>query len=136
MSLNLKVYGLIGVNGAGAYGVSEADKSLNYIETSAIVNEVEIDCYVKSRKSKLEVKSTGELAYMDCKVAPYMAEAKGMSKKDIKKRAIVTYRYRSPVDNTRQTGEHTIKNYRDDYKPGHEFTIFAHKENPKQTRWN
>ena len=134
--MSLKTYGIIGVIAAGAYGISEADKSMNYIETSAIVNEVKVDCYVKSSKGKLEVKATGDLAYMDCDIAPLIAEAKGMSKKDVKKRAVVTFRYRSPVDNTRQTGEHTISNYKGNYDPGREFKIFAHKENPEKTRWN
>jgi hypothetical protein len=134
--MSLKTYGIIGVIAAGAYGVSEADKSMNYIETSAIVNEVEVDCYAKNSNTKLEVKATGELAYMDCDIAPLIAEAKGMSKNDVKKRAVVTFRYRSPVDNSRQTGKHTISNYKDNYDPGREFKIFAHKEKPKKTRWN
>jgi len=134
--MGIKTFGIIGVVAAGAYGVSEADKSMNYIETSAIVNEIAVDCYVKSSSGKLESKSTGKLAYMDCDLAPYIAEAKGMSKNDVKKRAVVTFRYRSPVDNTRQTGEHTISNYKDNYDPGREFKIFAHKEKPKKTRWN
>ena len=115
------------------YGVSMADRSINYIETDAIVTKAEVDCFVKSGRSHIESKATKKMAYMDCEMAPLAAAEFGYKNSDIGKRTKFSYTYLSPVDGSHQKGEHESQNTQ--YKTGQKFKIYAHKENPGESRF-
>ena len=126
--------GIVGVI-ATVVGVSQADKTMNYIETDAIVTSADIDCYVKSGKRKLVEKKTDKMAYMDCKLAPYAAKEFGYDESDVRHRTKLTYKFSSPVDGSSQKGEHVDENS-GDYKVGKKIKIYAHKSEPGKNRFN
>lgn len=106
----------------------------NYTVVDAKITSVEIDCYVKKRKKKLVVKGTSEMAYMDCKIAPLAAEQFGYDQDDVHRRATITYRYRSPVDNKRYKGSYTRTGDIDDYKKGKIIRVHAHNSEPGKSK--
>ena len=134
MSLQLKLYGLVGAGLVGFYTISMTDRGMNYVETEARVIDSKVDCFVKAYKSKLIEKSTGKMAYMDCKLAPIAAEMHGYSKSDIRQRVQFTYEYVSPVDGSRQRDKHTAESNVERYGKGKTFTVYAHKEDPAKSR--
>lgn len=134
--MGLKIYAVMGGLAAVAVGVSEADKSANYIPTEATVTSAQIDCYVKNRKSQLVEQDTETRAYMDCELAPLAAEYHGYSGSDVRQRVTFEYRYKSPVDGSRQTGNHISTSDIEDYdRRGKKFMIHAHKEDPAKRRF-
>ncbi len=106
----------------------------NYTLVDARITSVEIDCYVKKRKKKLVEKGTGKLAYMDCEIAPLAAERFGYDDNDIHRRATITYRYRSPVDNKRYKGTYTRESNIDGYRKGRIIRVHAHTSEPGKSR--
>jgi hypothetical protein len=127
---NTKV-AVVGLFAVG-FAVSEGDKKLNYIETDAVVTSAKVDCFVKNGKNYVESKSTKQMAYMDCEMAPYAAAEFGFKDTDISKHTKLAFTYKSPVDGSKQTGEKE-----DDYiqyKIGQKIKIYAHKSDPKKMR--
>ena len=104
--MGVVAYAKLGVVGliATAVGVSQADKTMNYIETDAVVTSANIDCYVKAGKRKLVEKKTDKLAYMDCELAPYAAKEFGYDESDVHQRTKLTYKFKSPVDGSSSKG--------------------------------
>jgi hypothetical protein len=123
--------GFIGV--VVAYNL--VDRGLHYQETEAKLMAVKVDCYIKARKKKLVDKDGNELAHMDCKDAPAVAEHFGFKSSDVRKRAVLKFEFKSPVDGSRQTGEHTDNYATADYKVGQTVKIYAHTTEPAQSRW-
>lgn len=132
--VNYAKLGVVGVIAVAA-GVSQADKTMNYVETDAFVTSAKVDCYVKAGKKELVEKKTNKLAYMDCDMAPYAAEEFGYDKSDIHQRTKLTYKFNSPVDGSSQKGDH-VDNYSGKYKVGQKIKIYAHKSEPGKTRFN
>jgi len=134
--MGLKFYGAVGVIALGAYGVSEADKSLNYTETTAKITKISTECTVEARKKKLVHKDTNKLAYMDCEMAKLIAPIKGYEVSDVKYHFSMEYKYKSPVDNKWHKDSGTKTSSSEGlYKKGQKFQILAHKEDPGKTRW-
>ena len=129
-------YAKLGVVGliATAAAVSQADKTMNYIETDAVVTSANIDCYIKAGKRKLVEKKTDKMAYMDCDLAPFAAKEFNYDETDIHRRTKLTYKFKSPVDGSSQKGDH-VDEYSGDYKVGKKIKIYAHKTEPSKTRW-
>jgi hypothetical protein len=124
------VFGVFGLVVAADY----ADRSANYEQTDARLVSVKFDCYVEGGRKKVVEKSSGEMAYMDCGLAPFAAEQFGHSKDDIKRRATLRYVYRSPVDGTQQSGLFTHMNA-PKYSVGQRVTIYAHTSTPDKSRF-
>jgi len=97
--MGLKTYGAIGAVALGALAVSEGDKAVNYVETTAKITKISTECSVSKRKSKLVEKDTGKLAMMECDLAKLIAPIKGYEVSDIKFHYNMEYKYKSPVDN-------------------------------------
>lgn len=135
-SLKLKaIAGVVVVVGVGGLMLSDAnDLKENYTLVDAKITSVKVDCYVKKRKKKLVVKGTSETAYMDCKIAPIAAEQFGYDEDDVHRRATITYRYKSPVDNKRYKGSYTRTSKIDTYKKGKIIRVHAHKTEPEKSR--
>ena len=134
--MGMKTYGIIGVLAAGAYGLSETDKSLNYVETTAKITKLSTECTVEKRKSKLVEKDTGDLAYMECDLAKVIAPIKGYSVSDIKYHHTMEYRYLSPADNNWHKDKGTKTSYSEGkFINGQKFQILAHKTKANKTRW-
>ena len=132
-----KVYGVMALGALGIYGFSELDKSMNYVETDAYVSSIEIDCFIEDSNSKVVEKSTGNLAYMDCDMAPLVAPMHGHDESDIQYRYQMEYTYKSPVDGSRHTKKHTTTSHAEDkYRKDMDLKIYAHKEEPGKSRWN
>ncbi len=125
---------MVGVVAVG-FGVSQADKTMNYVETDAFVTSAKVDCFVKAGKKELVEKKTNRLAYMDCDMAPYAAKEFGYNEFDIHQRTTLAYKFKSPVDGSSQKGDH-VDNYSGSYKVGQKIKIYAHKSEPGKTRWN
>ncbi len=132
----MKVYGGMALIGVAAVGISETDKSMNYIETEAVVTAAEVDCFVKSSKGKIVEKKSDKMAYMDCKIAPLAAVQFGYSEKDVQQRVKFEYRFTSPVDGKTYTDKHEDEYNADRYQKGKKFKLFAHKEEPSKNRIN
>ncbi len=134
--MGLKMYaGLAGVIAVGA-AVSQADKSMNHVSTDAVVTKATVDCYIENSQSKLIDKTTNEMAYLDCTLAPYAASMHGYAESDIHKRVHFEFAYTSPADGSRQTGEHTTSSGVERYdEQGEPFTIYAHKSEPSRNRF-
>ncbi len=134
--MQLKMYGGIAVVAVIGAAVSQVDKSMNYIETPAIVTSASVDCFVKDSNSEVVEKATGKLAYMDCLMAPIAAEMHGHSARDVKQRVKFEYEYTSPVDGSRQSGERTMTNNVERYDAeGKTFMIYAHKSDVAKRRF-
>lgn len=125
----LAVVGFLAVG----FGVSEADKTMNYIQVEAVVTTAKVDCFIKSGKESVVEKKTDKLAYMDCAMAPFAAAEYGFKDTDISKRTTFSYSYMSPVDGSKHKGEH-IQEYAE-YKVGTKVKVYAHKEDPSKLRW-
>lgn len=132
--LKLKMYGALMVVGAVAVGVSEADKTMNYVPTDAVVKSAKVDCYIKSGKRFVAEKATNKMAYIDCDMAPFAAKEFDHEESAIKERVQITYSYKSPVDGSMQTGEYESKDSGVKYRAGTKFKVFAHKEEPGKSR--
>lgn len=130
MSAQLKVYGglFVAVVLIGGNAMYEKAKNLkeNYTVVDAQIIQVDVDCYIKDGKNKVVRKGSTELFYMDCTLAPFVAAKYDMHERYIYKRAQITYRYRSPVDNRRYTGNYTRKGQVDRYVPGKDIQVHAH----------
>lgn len=134
MGTRMKIIGVVfGVFGLGV-AVDLADRSANYEQTDARLVSVKVDCYVEGGRKQVVEKSSGDMAYMDCNVAPYAAKQFGHTKGDIKRRAILRYVYRSPVDGTKQSGVFTHMNA-PKYSLGQHVTIYAHTSAPEKSRF-
>ena len=137
MSIRAIVALTLAAGGAGAYGVGELDKSMNYVETDAYVSQIEVDCFIKDGNSKVVEKNSGRLAYMDCKMAPLVAPIHDHDASDIQYRYQLEYTYKSPVDGSRHKKEHTVTSHsQDKYRKDQDIKIFAHKDEPAKSRWN
>jgi hypothetical protein len=134
--LKLKIYGAMIAVGAVAVGVSEADKTMNYIPTDAVVKSAKVECFVKSGKKYLAEKATDRMAYMDCDFAPYAAEKFGYAKSAVQERVQFTYSYKSPVDGSTQSGKYESEGSSLKYRNGTRFKIFAHKTEAGKSRVN
>jgi hypothetical protein len=134
--LKLKMYGAMMVIGTVAVGVSQADKTMNYIETDAVVKTAKVDCYIKSGKRFVAEKATNRMAYIDCDMAPYAAKEFGHEESAIKERVQFTYSYKSPVDGSMQSGEYEAKDSGTKYRKGTKFKVLAHKDEPGKSRVN
>lgn len=135
--LRLKVYAGMIVAGTVAYGASEADKKMHYVETDAVVKTAKIECYVEQGKNFVADKKTNQMAYMNCDLAPYAAEQFSFSKSDIHHRNTMTYSFKSPVD-----GKTYVDNYETTSEPlasltsGKHFKMYAHKTEASKSRIN
>jgi hypothetical protein len=134
--LKLKMYGAMMVVGAVAVGVSEADKTMNYVEADAVVKTATVECYIESGKRFVAEKATNRMAYMDCDMAPFAAKEFDHEESAIKERVTFTYRYKSPVDGSMQTGEYEAKNAGIKYRSGTKFKVLAHKTELGKSRVN
>ncbi len=113
-------------------GVSQADKTMNYIEVEAVVTKSIVDCYVKSGNDFIAKKGTDDMAYMNCEMAPYAAEQFGFKKEAIQKRSQYEFAYVSPVDGSKQKG--ADNNEHAEIKSGQKIKIYAHKKEPGKSR--
>ncbi len=129
------ILGMVAVGGV-MYGVSEADKSLNYVKSTATITEVKLDCFIKSGKKSVVKKDTNDMAYMDCNIAPFAAIKFGFDKSDVRQRAKIQYEFVSPVDNAIHTGKMTKEYGVEKYKEGVKFPMYAHKEEAGKSRVN
>jgi hypothetical protein len=135
--LRLKVYAGMIVAGTVAYGASEADKKMHYVETDAVVKSAKIECYIEHGKKFLAEKSTDKMAYMDCDIAPEIATHFAYDKSDIHHRNTMTYSFKSPVD-----GKTYVDNYETTNEPlaslssGKHFKMYAHKSEAGKSRIN
>ena len=135
--LRLKVYAGMIIAGTVAYGASEADKKMHYVETDAVVKSAKIECYVEHGKKYLAEKATDKMAYMDCDMAPMAAEAFGYAKSDIHHRNTMTYSFKSPVDGKTYTDNYDTKSEPlASLASGKHFKIFAHKSEAGKSRIN
>ncbi len=125
-------FGVIGLI-AAAVGVSQIDKSMNYVEVDAVVTKAAVDCFIKSGNESVVKKDTDKLAYMDCEMAPFAAKEYGFKETDISKRTQYSVSYVSPVDGKKHKGDHT-KDYVA-YKVGEKVKVYAHKEDASKMRW-
>ena len=135
--LQIKAIGAFAVFGAVIFGFDRHDLSTNYTPANARITKASTDCYVEKRKSKLVDRETGELAYMDCDLAPIAAEMHGYSDHHIKRRTEVRFVYVSPVDGKRHEGEWTDRNAEvDEYRRGGTLPMHAHNEKADKYRVN
>ncbi|MEM7429440.1 MAG: hypothetical protein AAF441_25465 [Pseudomonadota bacterium] len=111
-----------------------SDLKKNYTRVDATITNASVECYVETRKRRLKEKSTGNMAYMDCDIAPAAAKHFGFSESDIKRRVTVTYEYESPVDGNYYNGEFTRKSDIESYVDGARIKVFAHKEKPGKAK--
>ncbi len=110
------------------------DFEKNYVQTSARIKTVTVDCYIKTSRGEIVEKDTNDLAYMDCALAPLVAQKHGYRPKDVHKRAQIEYVYLSPVDDNYYSGAFTRKDDIDEYTPGAEITDFTHKTEPDKSK--
>jgi hypothetical protein len=132
--LKLKMYGAMMVVGTVAIGVSQADKTMNYEPTEAVVKSAKVDCYIESGKRFVAEKATNRMAYMDCDIAPMAAEQFDHEPSAIKERVKFTYRFKSPADGSMQTGEYESKDSDVKYRNGTKFFVYAHKTEAQKSR--
>jgi len=110
------------------------DLKANYTLVEAEITDVAVQCYIERSKKKVVQKDTNDLAYMDCSVAPLVAEQHGFDDADIKQRASVTYSYRSPVDDEVYSGTYARKGEVEALVPGKTIHVHAHKVEPDKSR--
>ena len=138
MLTHLKIYGAVigGVAFAGGALLYNQSGELraNYTLVNAKITKVMLECYIERHEKKVVQKESSELAYMDCTVAPLVARQHGFENTDIKRRASVTYRYRSPVDDELYTGMYVRMGTVETLVPGKIIRIHAHKVQPDKTR--
>lgn len=138
MSLQFKVYGLMALAFGGFVSADMYDRETNYTKVEARIADLEIDCSVEARKSKLTKKDTGELAYMPCEMAPVAAAMHGFASSDIRKRARIEYSYVSPVDGNTYSRKYTDSNFNEggQVAVGATVEVYAHTSEPKKARWH
>jgi hypothetical protein len=122
------------IAGTGAMYVQANDIKKNYTLVDARITSVSVDCFIKAGKESIVEKETNDLAYMDCAMAPTVASMHGFKESDIKKRAKVTYQYRSPADQAVHTGSYTRERDVDDLVAGEAIQVYAHNTEPDDSR--
>ena len=134
----LKIYGAVigGVAFAGGALVYNQSTELrgNYTLVDAKITDVKLECFIERHERKVIRKESPELAYMDCTVAPLVARQHGFDDTDIKRRATVTYRYRSPVDDDLYSGPYAVSGVVETLVPGKTIRVHAHRVQPGQSR--
>jgi hypothetical protein len=134
-NMSLKLYLSIVAAGGILFAGSMVDRSMNYTKVDARITSAKTDCYISARKSKLTDKTTGNIAYMDCGIAPNLAKAYDYSESDVKKRIILKIEYTSPADKSRKQVEHEISSATENYTRGQVIKIYAHSTEPAKWRW-
>lgn len=138
MLTQLKIYGAVigGVAFAGGALVynQSAEQRGNYRLVDAKITNVRIECFIERDERKVVQKESPELAYMNCTVAPLVARQHGFDDTDIKRRAIVSYRYRSPVDDDLYSGTYAVTGVVETLVPGKTIRVDAHKVQPDKSR--
>jgi hypothetical protein len=134
--LRLKLSAALIVFGAVGVGVSEADKTMNYVPTDAYVKTAKVECFVKSGRKHLVNKGTNSMAYMDCELAPLAAKQFGYDESAVQERVEFTYTYQSPVDGSMQSGKHVSDGSDFKYRKGVKFSVYAHKTEAGKSRVN
>ena len=132
--LRMAGLGVILVGVAGIMFFQARDLKENYVKTSATIKAVTVDCYIENAHGKIVEKDSNHLAYMDCAMAPIVAQQNGYKNNDIHKRAQIDYVYLSPVDDNYYKGSFTRKNDVDEYAVGAEIQIFSHKTEPEKSK--
>ncbi len=118
------------------------DLSTNYTPVEAEVISVEKDCYIEGHRKKIVIRDTNKLAYMDCDLAPEVAEEYGMSRSHIWIRYQITYSYQDPKEGGWYEDSFTDeepytrveRNGEDPWYEGRVFKVFVHKKNPERSR--
>lgn len=121
-----------GIGGMMLYQANDLEK--NYVQTSATIKAVSIDCYIQDSRGKIVDKNTDDLAYMDCALAPLVAQKHGYDENNIHKRAQIEYTYLSPIDDNYYGGAFTRKNDVEAYAVGNKIQIFTHKTEPDKSK--
>jgi hypothetical protein len=128
----LGVFGLFGVVGLYHY----VDLKVNYTDVEAVVNVEKTDCFVERGKEYLSEKGKSAKAYLDCNLAKSVVTKFGFTVADIKKRQMLNYKYKSPVDGSLQVGKHTDEYSNGQYKSGQKIKIHAHTTDAKTSSWS
>ena len=134
--LNAGAIGVAAMIGAGVMATQSNDLMSKYKPTPAVIVSTEVDCFIKDGNSKIESKTTGEIAYMDCKAAPQIAVRFNYDARDIQQRVTAVYRYRSHVDGKEYEGKFTREGYGKAKKlpVGATVPVFASNEKPDESR--
>jgi hypothetical protein len=128
----LGVFGLVGA----VVVYHQIDLKVNYTDVEAVVTVDKTDCFVEHGKEYLSVKGKKEMAYIDCDLAKLVVTKYGFTVDDIKKRQMLSYKYKSPVDGSMQTGTHTDKYGNGQFKTGQKVKIHAHTSDAKTSEWS
>lgn len=136
LKFNAGALGVVGAIGAGTMYSQSNDLQSNYQPTDAVITATNVDCFVKNSDGKLTSKVTGDLAYMDCDIAPLIAVKFDYDASDVQQRVKATYRYRSPVDGKEYEGEFTRDGYEraKELPVGKTVPVFASKSKPAESR--
>lgn len=136
---NLKIMGVaiggVMLAGTGLMYQQSLDLKANYTLVDARITAVSTDCFIKSGRTQIVEKDTEKLAYMDCRLAPAIAVANGLGENDVRKRAMITYRYTSPVDRRPYTGTYTREGSGvEGLVKGKTIRVHAHNTEPAESR--
>jgi len=113
-----------------------SDLTANYQPTEAVITATKVDCFIEDRDGKITDKTTGDLAYLDCEIAPLVAVKFDYGNNDVQQRVKAVYSYRFPVDGKECEGEFTCAGYQkaDALPVGKTVPVFANKSKPAESR--
>ncbi len=115
------------------YMYQSFDRAYNYVKSEAVIDDIIVDCYIKSNGKKLTNKDTGEFLFSPCEHAKKLATANGLLPEDVHERHNIYYSYESPVDDSPQKGKeedvgaYIVKHY----SIGKKISIYASLNDPK-----
>jgi hypothetical protein len=118
-----------------AMGYQAVDLSTNYKLVPANITSVDTECYIeKNSKSRVVDKATSKLAYFDCFEARSIATSMQFSEADIHTKSQVNYDFLSPADGQSHEGKFERKDIAVDIAPGKQISVYAHLNNPNESR--
>lgn len=138
MSMQIKIIAGVALLGGGFFAADRYDVHTNYTPGEATITDVSTVCRIEKRgrksKSRIVDKETGEVATMDCAIAPDVAREFGYDEDDIRRDVTLKYRYESPVDGEYYRGTHEDRDARRTYEEGDTLPLRMHKEEPGKSR--
>lgn len=134
MVVRLVMLGGFGVLVVGAMAVHYADRSLNYVEVQARVDNVSSECHLERTTNRVVSRRREWTRDMDCDLAKELRdEDPDMKGMHIKRTTKVMLRYTSPVDGQIHSGSYYVSSKDDEQKapqPGSVVGILANTSKP------
>ena len=125
MMFRLSMLGFVALFVFAIMASQAVDISTNYAKVPAIITSAKRDCFIEGYRSKIVIKGTSNLAYLDCAEAQVVAQHEGYSASNVHTRAQFTYDYVSPADGKQYQGTYERTDPSPSLDYGYQTSVYA-----------